>query len=94
MSEIAMIIVALPFAYFIFILAKGYKRLINADELEQEYYNVLVKKHAKAHGIDLDKEIAKESLFKDLSSKRSFRSELKMEIMTEIFGKEKEEEKK
>ena len=93
MAGIALIIMAVPIGYMFWQFARIYKPSADEMELQSAYYMIAVKNNAKKKGIDLDKEIEKTRMFKQLSNKRNFYKEMKAEIMNDLFGKEKEEKK-
>jgi len=89
---LAVVICSIPVAYLFWQIARIYKPIADEMEIETAYIIAATKKSSKKHNIDLDKEMTKASIFKDLARKRSFRGELRREIMNDLFGKDKEEE--
>jgi len=75
-------------SYMVYQFVRIMRTGADRDELEYAFYNAAIKKKAKSKGYDLDKEIARESLMKKVFTQRTFQSELKKEILDDIFGKE------
>lgn len=95
MSELiglAAVICVVPLAYLFWQFARIYKPIADEMEIETTYVIAAMKKSAKKHEIDLDKEMTKTSVFRDLVKKRNFRGEMRREIMNDLFGKEKTDE--
>ena len=90
-AGIAAVIFVIPLAYMFWQIARIYKPTADEMELESAYYMTAIRNNAKKKGIDLDKEIEKTRIFRQLSNKRNFHKEMKMEILNDMFGKEKEE---
>lgn len=90
MYGIAALILFIPLAYMLWQFGRIYKNMADTEEVETVYENATIKKHALKHGIDIDKELLKNSMMARLSSKRTFRKEMRNEIMNEMFKSKNE----
>ena len=89
-TEIGIMVCAFAGAYLLFQLAKMYKTIADDVEMMSLYERTAIKNHAKKKGINLDIEIAKEGIFDKMSKKRTFQTEVRKQIMDDLFGKEKQ----
>lgn len=79
-------------AYFLYQIARMFRIMINLEERYCILEEVVIDKYAIKKGIDLPKEIMKRDMLLKLSKKRTFRSQLRNEMLDQFFGKEKKEE--
>lgn len=96
--SLGIFIVSVGLAFFIFAFAYMFWQVARSSKMsvdrDMPYYlmeELQLNKYALEKGIDIDKERAKRSIIKVRKSK-SFIKRLEEEIITDFFGKEKEEQ--
>lgn len=73
-------------SYLLYQIARFYQQIADTEERYNVFEQCLLDKVAAKKGIDINKEIMKQSIFK--KSKHNIRSRLRQEMYEEMFGKE------
>ena len=89
---IAMCIVSLGILYLFYHCGRWYKTNSDREERYSLFEIAMLNKKAKEKGINLDKERAKLRTMAQMNKRRSFRNELELEIIEEIFGKDEDDD--
>lgn len=82
---IGVVIASLGFLYLLYQVGRFYKTSADLEERYALFEIATINRIANKKAINLDKERAKLRTFKALEGKKSFKSTLKAEIISEIF---------
>lgn len=90
---IAICIVATGILYLVYQIGRFYKTTADLEERYALFEIAMINKRAYIKNINLDKEKSKLRTYKMLEGKRTFKNELKKEIINDMFGNDKAIEK-